>query len=70
MIIERQVALKSTIKYGACMMYSVNQAEASILGAGGQLPPMKILGGKHIVLPPPPFNNFDNLKNSQCVMQE
>ena len=27
-------------------------AVASILGGGGQSPPMKILGGKHIVLPP------------------
>ena len=32
-------------------------------GLGGSRPPMKILGGKHIVLPPPPPNNFDNLKN-------
>ena len=41
----------------------LHESEASILGAGGAVAPHVNMGGKHIVLPPPP-NNFDNLKNS------
>ena len=64
---SRKMKMLPTVGGGDTTLPQAPSAEASIRGggAGGAVasPPMKILGGKHIVLPPPPFCQLKKIHN-------